>query len=171
MLLDDDDEEDVEKPEARPPPSLPDSSKPAAPLAIKDKSPSKPEPVKFETFQEGLYSSGDEKIYETGFDAAQGRAWRKERLGPRTTGPLEWCLFPEPDLHKEPHDSVICVFEDGLSVEIPHMTQDSFAGSVCALLPSWYVLSTKCLRSAQLPETQPAKLKPENQPRIVSSLV
>ena len=76
---------------------------------------------------EGLEKQKPPKLYEEGYDAAQGRAWRKEILGPRTMGPLE---YPEPDLSRDSWESVTCYFNDGTSVEVPHVAQDPYLNRV-----------------------------------------
>ena len=63
--------------------------------------------------------------YEIGYDSVQGRAWRKEILPKNQRGPIESSQFPEfnPDLPRL--DPIRCVFDDGKSVEISHVLNDS----------------------------------------------
>ena len=64
------------------------------------------------------------RSYEHGFDATHNKAWRKEILGQKLRGPVEWSLAPEADPAKQPLDPVQCKFPDGMVVDIPHLTQE-----------------------------------------------
>ena len=74
--------------------------------------------------------------YETGWDAGLGRAWRKALRKGRSLGPVEYSRYPEPDDTKSPHDAITCTFDDGMTIEVPHLTQGpglklSHGSSIC----------------------------------------
>ena len=116
---------------------------------LKHEEPKKPEQPKLkheETKPEQpKLSSGPE--YESGWDAGSGRAWRKA-LSKGRSGPVEWSMDPEVDESRDPLDPIVCVFADGMAVEIPHMTQDARSGLIPAVFvffPSISPQHTVCI--------------------------
>ena len=118
------------KPEQSIAPSDPEqSSAPSDPKQSRaptkpDQSVLQPQSEQKQSPSEDLQPSTDNKHYEHGYDATHGKAWRKEIIGERMRGPVQWSKPPERDPTKQPLDPVQCMFEDGMLVEIPHLTQE-----------------------------------------------
>ena len=115
-----------------PPQPIAEPSEPSQ-LAIEDAPPA--EPLKETLQDEGPCENKvpNEKSYEQGFDASQGRAWRKEILGAVRRGPLEWSQPTTPDPSKKLLDAIECHFDDGMSIIVPHMTQVAWCNQILLL--------------------------------------
>ena len=58
----------------------------------------------------------NQRTWDQGWDAQRGCAYRREVLGPKARGPLEWSFIPKLDPTLQPLDPVWCYFAE-------HMTQ------------------------------------------------
>ncbi|CAE7719933.1 unnamed protein product [Symbiodinium sp. CCMP2592] len=119
-----DSDEESELQQEKPKPKIPDPEKPKQPKRTEPKQPKLEEPNQLKQSEPGSESKPQ---YETGWDAGSGRAWRKAITKGRP-GPVEWSKDPEVDASKDPFDPVVCVFSDGMTVDVPHITQDARSG-------------------------------------------
>lgn len=60
--------------------------------------------------------------------------WRKQILGPKKRGPIEFSKVPTVDDSADGDAPVVCVFGDGQKAEVSHLTMDPLLISVHVFL-------------------------------------
>ncbi|CAK9002056.1 unnamed protein product [Durusdinium trenchii] len=65
--------------------------------------------------------------YEFGWCEESLRMWRKQILGPKKRGPIEFSKVPTVDDSADGDAPVVCVFGDGQKAEVSHLTMEDLA--------------------------------------------